>query len=142
MRQIKLALIIITMFAIAGCAQGAKENLAKVKPGMTPEQVHQQLGPPEAVKLIQFPKQKGKFVVWQYEMVAETPNCPSKLLGRGIAGLLTLGMSEIAISHAEAEPHWIYFEDGKLTYASRAVDCKQYDCQTWDVEVKQVTNSD
>lgn len=142
MKKAILALILITIFAVSGCAPGAKENLAKVKTGMTPEQVHEKLGPPEAVKMVQFPKQDGKFVVWQYEMVAETPNCPSKLLGRGIAGLVTLGMSEIAFSHAEAEPHWIYFEDGKLTYASRAVDCSKYGCKVWNVQVKQVTTSD
>ncbi len=142
MKRAKLALIFITMLAMAGCAMGAKENLAKVKTGMTPDQVQQQLGPPEAVKMVQFPKQNGKFVVWQYEMVADTPNCPSKLLGRSIAGLVTLGMSEIAFSHAEAEPHWVYFEDGKLTYASRAVDCAKYDCKVWNVEIKQVSSAD
>lgn len=138
MKKFGIALVALFALAVAGCAPGAKANLAKVKTGMTPNQVSEEIGPPESVKMVQFPQQDGKFLVWEYNMVADTPNCPSKMLGRGIAAICTVGFSEVAISHVEAEPHWVYFEDGKLSFASRAVDCKEYDCKVWPVEVSQV----
>jgi len=138
MGKLGVALVLLLALAAGGCAPGAKANLSKIQNGMSEDQVAEELGQPESVKLVQFPQQQGKFVVWEYNMVPETPNCPSKMLGRSLAAVCTVGFSEVAISHAEAEPHWVYFEDGKLAFASRAVDCAQYDCRVWPVEVSQV----
>ena len=119
-------LLLLAVAFSAGCAANAAEEFAKLKVGMTQAEVRQALGDPRAVRCIRFRGHKRDYLVWEYEMVPEHgPICPTEGASRVITGMLTLGASEIAWTHAKAEPHWVYFLDGMMVYASPGFDCDQ-----------------
>ncbi len=108
----------------AGCAVRAEEQLAKLQEGMTQAEVERAIGKPEAVMCVRFPSYERDYLVWQYEMIpAAMPVCPSEGAARTITGIATLGLSEVAWTHAKAKPHWVYFLDGFMVFAGRGFDC-------------------
>jgi hypothetical protein len=110
--------------AAAGCAARADQELTKVMPGMTQEEVRSALGPPEEEMCVRFPAYEQDYLVWQYQMVPEGMLvCPSEGAMRTVTGVATLGLSELAWRQAKRKPHWVYFLDGEMVYAGRGFDC-------------------
>lgn len=124
-------LIIVVLALAAGCAHYASDEVGKIQPGMTPEQVAARLGEPEHIKRVRFPGHQRDYLVMEYELVPEIPACPSSAAARAITGVFTLGISEVGWTNAQASPHWVYFLDGKMVFFSEAVDCKKEGCRTW-----------
>jgi hypothetical protein len=124
-------LIIAVLVLGAGCAHYASDEESKIQPGMTPDQVIAKLGEPEHVKRVRFPGHQRDYLVLEYNLVPEIPACPSSAAARAITGMLTLGVSEVGWTNAQATPHWIYFLDNKMVFFSEAVDCKKEGCRTW-----------
>jgi hypothetical protein len=127
---------LVLLLLTAGCAPKAGETLAKLKLGMTPQEVRQALGEPKARRCIRFTGHKSPYLVWEYSMVPERgPVCASEGAGRLITGMATLGASEIIWSHVNAKPHWVYFINGMMVYTSLAFDCRTDDtCSFADLE--------
>lgn len=121
----RILALLVGLAMLSGCVAAAKEEFAKLKVGMNEEQVGKVLGKPEAVSAVRFAGHDRDYTVWQYEMVPNTPLCPSEAIPRFVSGLATAGLSEIAWTHAQAEPHWIYFLDGAMVYTSPAFDCQK-----------------
>jgi len=119
----KIGLVLLGLALLAACAPKATEQFARVQLGMTKQQVAGILGKPEAVRYVHFPGYERDFQVWEYQMVPDTPNCPSEAVSRVLTGMVTVGFSEIAWSHAKSQPHWVYFLDERLFYTSPAFDC-------------------
>jgi len=72
MRKVKW-LVLLAMLLAAGCAANASDQLAKIHPGMTPQEVSDKLGPPEHIKRVRFPGHQRDYLVMEYEMVPDTP---------------------------------------------------------------------
>ena len=104
---------------LAGCAPTAREQFAKIEPGMSRAQVAQVLGEPEYITTIRFSGHAQDFEIWQYEMMADAPFCPGDL----VLSALTLGLSNLARTDKQIKPHWVYFQEGRLVYTSPAFDC-------------------
>lgn len=113
----------LVLAMVAGCVAGAKEQMAKIEVGMSQQEVAKALGEPEKVESVRFAGHDRDYEVWQYDMVPNTPLCPSEAVPRFTTALVTAGLSEIAWSKAKAAPHWVYFMDGSLVYTSQAFDC-------------------
>lgn len=124
-------LVIAVLALAAGCASYASDEVGKIQPGMTPEQVTAKLGEPEHVKRVRFPGHQRDYMVLEYEMVPEIPACPSSAAARVLTGMVTLGVSEVGWTNAQATPHWVYFLDGRMVYFSEAIDCPKKGCRTW-----------
>ena len=122
-RRLGMVVLACAVVWVAGCAASAKDQMAKLQVGMKQPQVEQVLGKPEEVKQVKFKGHDDYYEVWQYEMVPETPLCPSEAIPRFITGVATAGLAEIAWTHAKATAHWIYFLDGQMVYTSAAFDC-------------------
>ncbi len=126
-RKVRFALLgpslVFVLALAAGCVAPAKDEFAKLRVGMTEYQVSQALGKPEEVKLVRFKGHDSDYQVWQYNMVPDIPTCPSEAIPRVMTGVATLGLAEIAWTHAKAEAHWVYFLDGAMVYTSPAFDC-------------------
>lgn len=119
-----LALVLIFGLALAaGCVAPAKEQFAKLQVGMTKPQVARTIGEPEKVEFVRFKGHDSDYEVWQYQMVPDTPTCPSEAIPRFVTGVATLGLAEIAWTHAKSDAHWVYFLDGAMVYTSPAFDC-------------------
>ncbi len=123
----KLWTVALMVALTAGCAASAKDELAKLEVGMSKSQVSSTLGQPEAVETVRFAGHDRDYEVWQYQMVPNTPLCPSEALPRFMTGVATAGLSEIAWTRAKAEAHWVYFLDGSMVYSSPAFDCSHND---------------
>lgn len=97
--------LIIAVLALgAGCAHYASDEESKIQPGMTPDQVIAKLGEPEHVKRVRFPGHQRDYLVLEYNLVPEIPACPSSAAARAITGMLTLGVSEVGWTNAQATP--------------------------------------
>ncbi len=142
MRSKLVALAVCLVLAgLAGCVAGAKEQFAKIEVGMKQEQVAQTLGNPEKVEFVRFAGHDQDYEVWQYEMVPNTPLCPSEAVPRFATAMATAGLSEIVWTRAKAEPHWVYFLDGALVYTSPAFDCSVGDlCKVHREKSRSATN--
>lgn len=124
-------LVVAVLALAAGCAVKASDQVGKIEPGMTPEQVTARLGEPEHIKRVRFPGHQRDYLVLEYEMVPEIPSCPSEAAARVLTGVVTLGVSEVGWTNAQATPHWVYFMDGRMVYFSEAIDCPKKGCRTW-----------
>lgn len=122
-RRVSLWMLVLFVALASGCAANAKDQMEKLRVGMRPTQVQTVLGPPEDVKQVKFKGHDDYYEVWQYQMVPESPLCPSEAIPRFMTGMVTAGLSEIAWTHAKATAHWIYFLDDELVYTSPAFDC-------------------
>lgn len=123
-RKIVAAMLMLGLaLGAVGCVAPAKEQFAKLSVGMDKDQVTKAIGQPEEVKFVRFKGHESDYEVWQYQMVPDKPLCPSEAIPRFASDMVTLGLAEVAWTHAEADPHWVYFLDGKMVYTSSAFDC-------------------
>ncbi len=122
-RKVLAAFVILGLALAAGCVAPAKEQFAKLQVGMSKPQVTRAIGEPEKVEYVRFKGHDSDYEVWQYQMVPDTPMCPSEGIPRFITDAATLGLAEIAWTHAKADAHWVYFLDGSMVYTSPAFDC-------------------
>ena len=122
-RKVMAAVLILGLALAAGCVAPAKEQFAKLQVGMSKPQVAKTIGDPEMVEYVRFKGHDSDYEVWQYQMVPDTPLCPSEAIPRFMTGVATLGLAEIAWTRAKADAHWVYFMDGSLVYTSPAFDC-------------------
>lgn len=111
--------MMVCLAVLAGCAPTAKEQFAKVEPGMNREQVTSALGQPEYITTVRFSGHAQDFEIWQYTMTPDVPLCPSDM----IISAFTLGLSNLARTDKEPKPHWVYFQEGLMVYTSPAFDC-------------------
>ncbi|MFH1060874.1 MAG: hypothetical protein V1797_19605 [Pseudomonadota bacterium] len=122
-RRLSLWMLVIFVALASGCAANAKDQMQKLTVGMRATQVQAVLGLPEEVKQVKFKGHDDYYEVWQYKMVPDTPLCPSEAIPRFVSDVATLGLAEIAWTHAQATAHWVYFLDEELVYTSPAFDC-------------------
>jgi hypothetical protein len=122
-RKVLAVVLILGLALAAGCVAPAKEQFAKLQVGMSKTQVSKTIGEPEKVEYVRFKGHDSDYEIWEYQMVPDTPTCPSEAIPRFMTGVATLGLAEIAWTRAKADAHWIYFLDGSLVYTSPAFDC-------------------
>lgn len=122
-RKLLVAVLISGLLSASGCVASSKDQFAKLQVGMTKPQVSRHIGEPEKVEYVRFKGHDADYEIWQYQMVPDTPTCPSEAIPRVITGVATLGLAEIAWTHAKADAHWVYFLDGAMVYTSPAFDC-------------------
>jgi hypothetical protein len=115
----KIAVILLGLLALAGCAPSASQEFAKIEPGMTRIQVAQALGQPEFITTVRFSGHTSDFEIWQYQLKPDVPLCPGDM----VITTLTLGLSQLAREDLDPKPHWVYFQEGMLVYTSPAFDC-------------------
>ncbi len=118
-----VVLAVLAVLAAAGCAPKASDMLPKIKTGMNTEEVREALGKPQVTHCVHFQGNEGNYLVWEYEMVPDMPVCPSEGISRVATGIVTLGLSEVAWSHAKAKPYWLYFHENTLMHFAPAFDC-------------------
>lgn len=111
----------------AGCAPKASDLMPKINTGMNPAEVKGVMGEPKQTHCVHFDGHDGNYLVWEYSLIPDMPVCPSEGVGRVATGIVTLGLSEVAWSHAKAKPYWFYFHDNTLMHASKAFDCSKED---------------
>lgn len=119
----KITAILLGLSLLAGCAPSAKEEFAKIEPGMTRTQVEEVMGRPELITTVRFSGHTNDFEVWQYQLKPDVPLCPGDL----VITTLTLGLSQLTRTDLDPKPHWIYFQEGLMVYASPAFDCANED---------------
>ncbi|KMY67003.1 hypothetical protein AAU61_13710 [Desulfocarbo indianensis] len=124
MKRTTWLLMLVIMALAAGCAVTAEDHLSKLDVGMTQAEVEKALGKPEKAQCVRFPAHDRDYLVWEYQMVPDSgPVCPSEGAARMVTGVVTLGLSEVAWSHAKTKAHWVYFLDGYMVFAGRGFDC-------------------
>ncbi len=120
MKRLAVASVfVICLMMLVGCAESAKQQFAKIEPGMDRGQVAAALGKPEYITTVRFSGHAQDFEIWQYEMKPDVPLCPSDL----IISAFTLGLSNLARTDLDPKPHWVYFQQGLMVYTSPAFDC-------------------
>ena len=119
MKKLIFAIALLAVFLITGCAPSAKNEFAKIEPGMTRDQVANAMGQPELITTVRFSGHAQDFEIWQYELAPDVPLCPGDL----IITAFTLGLSQLARTDLDPKPHWVYFQDGLMVYTSPAFDC-------------------
>ncbi|CAO0822973.1 Lipoprotein SmpA/OmlA domain-containing protein [Desulfarculales bacterium] len=122
-KKVLALVLILGLVLTAGCVAPAKEQFAKLQVGMSKPQVTHTIGEPEKVDYVRFKGHDSDYEIWQYQMVPDTPLCPSEAIPRFVTDVATLGLAEIAWTRVKADAHWIYFLDGALVYTSPAFDC-------------------
>lgn len=64
-------LVLLLALAAAGCASHAEDQFAKLKVGMSQNEVKTSLGAPEKVRSVRFSGHDEDYLVWEYEFVPE-----------------------------------------------------------------------